>query len=153
MGATEVDVGGTNYDVSFQRGTCYSLLNECTAFAFTTAADTELASSALRDQVFVFGSNFDIFPLLTNGAEGTGPVEILTPYELNSAVFLISTTIFINYGGFPSPDTVFTNFRFARDSALYAIWTPTAVPLPAAAWLFISAIGGLVVAKRRQLKA
>lgn len=27
------------------------------------------------------------------------------------------------------------------------------VPLPAAAWLFISAIGGLVVAKRKQLKA
>lgn len=27
------------------------------------------------------------------------------------------------------------------------------VPLPAAAWLFISALGGLVVAKRRQLKA
>jgi hypothetical protein len=29
----------------------------------------------------------------------------------------------------------------------------TAVPLPAAAWLFISALGGLVVAKRKQLKA
>jgi hypothetical protein len=28
-----------------------------------------------------------------------------------------------------------------------------AVPIPAAAWLFISAIGGLVVAKRRQLNA
>jgi hypothetical protein len=27
------------------------------------------------------------------------------------------------------------------------------VPLPAAAWLFISALGGLVVAKRKQLKA
>jgi hypothetical protein len=27
------------------------------------------------------------------------------------------------------------------------------VPVPAAAWLFISALGGLVVAKRKQLKA
>jgi len=31
--------------------------------------------------------------------------------------------------------------------------TPRVVPLPAAAWLFISALGGLVVAKRRQQKA
>lgn len=31
-------------------------------------------------------------------------------------------------------------------------FTPQVVPLPAAAWLFISALGGLVVAKRKQLK-
>jgi hypothetical protein len=30
---------------------------------------------------------------------------------------------------------------------------PAVVPVPAAAWLFISALGGLVVAKRKQLKA
>jgi hypothetical protein len=36
----------------------------------------------------------------------------------------------------------------------YGTWTrvPEVVPLPAAAWLFISALGGLVVAKRKQLK-
>jgi hypothetical protein len=33
------------------------------------------------------------------------------------------------------------------------LYETSPVPLPAAAWLFISALGGLVVAKRKQLKA
>ncbi len=43
----------------------------------------------------------------------------------------------------------------AVGSPLRGVWLyeTSPVPIPAAAWLFISALGGLVVAKRKQLKA
>jgi hypothetical protein len=44
----------------------------------------------------------------------------------------------------------FADSGFGSASGAFEV---SAVPLPAAAWLLISALGGLVVAKRRQLKA
>jgi hypothetical protein len=64
-------------------------------------------------------------------------------------------------GGLPSPfygkasdESSFTSptsVQIAEVDEVYAVWTPaavSAVPLPAAAWLFISAIAGLAGAKR-----
>src|SRR5262245_6455581 len=69
MGATGVDVQGTSYDVAFGDGTCNSLFNGCTQFAFTDASSALAASSALLDQVFIDSASyaFDSRPDLTNG--------------------------------------------------------------------------------------
>ena len=71
-----------------------------------------------------------------DGALGPGDFEDFFLFE---ADFPASLALGILEDG---PDTLF--FNQAQVSQ---------VPLPAAAWLFISALGGLVVAKRKQLKA
>ena len=65
IGAQNVDVGGTLYDVEFVDGTCIALFDACddlSDFTFTTAAAAHLASTALLDQVFI--GAFDDFPIL-----------------------------------------------------------------------------------------
>jgi hypothetical protein len=69
---------------------------------------------------------------------------------------------YTEFNGFPdpyeAPSSIFlgddsTSARANVNLSRVALVTPSEVPPPAAAWLFISALGGLVVAKRRQLKA
>ena len=56
-GASNVDVGGTLYDVTFEDGTCIEVFSGCNDaaedFAFTTSANAQLAAQALLDQVFL----------------------------------------------------------------------------------------------------
>ena len=167
MGATGVEVNGASYDVAFLDGSCNSLYNGCTGLPFTTGSEALAASQALRDQVMIpqgISANNHylingIGPLagplwgagiLTPAAEswgslaalGTGgsgnwlPGNSAGPYDAYTADTSSPTS---PLGGFPDTDEVF------------AVWTPaavSAVPLPAAAWLFISAIAGLAGAKR-----
>ena len=167
MGATGVEVNGASYDVAFLDGSCNSLYNGCTGLPFTTGSEALAASQALRDQVMIpqgISANNHylingIGPLagplwgagiLTPAAEswgslaalGTGgsgnwlPGNSAGPYDAYTADTSSPTS---PLGGFPDTDTIF------------AVWSPTGVspvPLPAAAWLFISAIAGLAGAKR-----
>jgi hypothetical protein len=66
-GATNVDVGGSFYDVVFVDGTCAAVFNGCddpTDFIFPTSATAVAASQALIDQVFLDGplGQFDSNP-------------------------------------------------------------------------------------------
>jgi hypothetical protein len=75
QGATDVNVGGTLYDVEFVEGTCVDLYDGCddlSDFTFTTVADAGLAARALQDQVILDGGagNFDTVPNLTVGCSG-----------------------------------------------------------------------------------
>ena len=125
LGATDVDVGGTLYDVQFVEGSCNSLFNNCIEFAFTSLANTTVASEALLDQVLV--GVFDFDPTLTYGIEQTnGPFlgQIWTPYSLVGAHVLYSG---IQNGN--GSDTVFNTQISAvhstadREISVYAMWT------------------------------
>jgi hypothetical protein len=72
MGASDVLVDGSLYDVQFLDGTCIDLYNGCdeaSDFTFQTFAASLLASQALLDQVFLDGVSglFDSVPNLTAG--------------------------------------------------------------------------------------
>ena len=79
-GATGVDVGGTDYDVTFMDGTCIDLFNGCDAvsdFTFQTQAAAAQAATALLSSVLVDGpaGNFDTQPNLTLGCDFIQGVE------------------------------------------------------------------------------
>jgi hypothetical protein len=83
LGATDVDVNGTLYTVTFTKGNCIDEFDGCdsvTDFDFDNQADAEAAALALSNTVFV--GAFDRNPPLQNGcdefsASGCG---IFTPF-------------------------------------------------------------------------
>ena len=169
IGATSIEVNGASYDVAFLDGSCNSLYNGCTGLPFTTSSEALAASQALLDQVMIpqgisandhylingigavwddtnkasFGGAF----ILTPTAESWG--SLLAFGSTGSSVWLPGTGLTYT-AEFSSPTSPFLLVGIPTDQVL-AVWTPaavSAVPLPAAAWLFISAIAGLAGAKR-----
>jgi hypothetical protein len=87
LGAKNVIVNGTPYDVEFLDGTCADVFGACDSaiFTFTTESDAQAASNALFDQVFLDGAlgNFDSDLKLTNGCNTAVEIDqcfVLTPY-------------------------------------------------------------------------
>ena len=68
--------------------------------------------------------------------------------DLSNSGSPVNVGFFVSNGTFGNPSTN----TGGVDNWSFQI-TTTVIPIPAAAWLFISALGGLVVAKRKQLKA
>jgi hypothetical protein len=67
QGATDVNVGGTLYDVQFVEGTCIDLYDGCddvSDFAFVTVADAFVAAEALLEQVVLDGVGISHVPLI-----------------------------------------------------------------------------------------
>lgn len=144
-GASGVDVNGTLYDVEFVGGTCIELFDGCDQsadFTFSTSLDVLFASNALMTQVFADNAmgNFDSDPTLTEGCSGVtrlGGCNIFTAYQVfGSSVYTIHLT---NRNDLiPAPDDVIDNFSVFDStvdtgdsgSAVWAKWTPTAVPEP-----------------------
>jgi len=93
MGAENVNVNGSLYDVSFQDGTCFNLFDGCndsSDFPFPVAdatletiqsSNAYLAAQALLDQVFLNTSLglFDTDPTLTNGCTYWRGCFVYTP--------------------------------------------------------------------------
>ncbi len=147
VGATGVDVGGTLYDVQFVDGSCTSLFNGCndplTDFTFTTYQDANLARIALSEQVFTDSAagNFDSDPSLTNGLGSEG--RVMTPYRYHPTFteYLVAVQFWNAISeasdsitsSFSLPYTLNTGFY---DDRTYAVWTVSAVPLPAALPLY-----------------
>jgi len=164
-GAADIDVGGVFYNVQFVEGTCNGLFDGCTDFAFTTQSDASVAAQALLDQVFL--GIYDISPELSVGVTSSSSARFFTPYSSTTPTYAGSPKIkpgfyegamAENWAGLNGPDQVIPLWIMSKDydtttdvTNTYAVWSPTAVsavPLPAAAWLFISAIAGLAGAKR-----
>ena len=87
IGAADVDVGGTLYDVEFADGSCTSLFDGCDSiddFTFVTQAEATAAAQALLDQVLVDGpaGQFDSVPSQVAGCAGATSV-------LSGCAFLI----------------------------------------------------------------
>ena len=161
MGADNVDVNGSLYDVDFMDGSCISLFDGCDEsadFTFFNDSDALAASQALLDQVLLDTpqGDFDSEPQLTNGCSGDGLCQIVTPFGLDGAgVALLAEArnyapgVFTDRSDFTStPADTNTGVFFG---ATYAIWAPVSpVPIPAAVWLFGTALVGLIGFGRRK---
>lgn len=162
-GATDVNVGGTLYDVQFLDGTCAALFSGCdqpTDFAFQTQANALLASQALLDQVILNSTlgNFDIAPNLTQGCTNAFVCNVGTPFQLISAT-THQTYNSINLSSLSDQTQCCSTFTTLFNSGTfptftYARWTAaSAVPEPSTLTLFALALGALVLWDYRRRQA
>jgi hypothetical protein len=126
-----------------------NLIVESVVLSFTSAFDpanigTEFNLDLHNDQANLFDENFNT---ASSGASISASFEDTFGPETG---MLITDTFGAIWGFQISPGTVypFQDWKLTITNS-----EVSQVPLPAAAWLFISALGGLVVAKRKQLKA
>lgn len=125
MGANNIDVGGSSYDVRFVEGSCISLFNGCDTDAdltFLTSSVAIIANQALFSQVFTDGilGNFDTQPGLINGCGGNGGggvCRIRTPYELLISD-AVRTSVAQNWSTPESNDTIFESTTLRNNSTI-----------------------------------
>lgn len=163
LGVDGVDVNGTLYNVDFLEGSCYTFFAPCLSnddldFDITLALD---ASWALKEQAFdvpewsLYTSN----PSMTNGCEDLYGCTIFTAYSVNSDP--MGNAQYFNGDGLFFFDTVNTcglcyraDDTTTNPTTVFAIWEeasgPSPVPVPAAAWLFGSALAGLRMLSQRK---
>jgi hypothetical protein len=145
MGAWNLDVGGTFYDVEFLDGSCESLFSDCNAlhdFAFSTQNLARSAADALMNQVLVDGGAglFDSEPDLTNGCESINCL-LLTPYAFVPRSYSIyAANAYNDNGNLDSADDRFTydrrDYTTLAPDFTYAVWSEAAVvPEPGTALL------------------
>jgi hypothetical protein len=178
IGATGVEVNGASYDVAFLDGSCNSLYNGCTGLPFTTSSEGLAASQALIDQVMIpqninpgnsylingiddlISSSFYVAIIMTPVTEsgGLGAVNVRSVQFIDSGVRAELSAGELPYPAYgkasdqTSSTSPFSYSDIAMVDEVYAVWTPaavSAVPLPAAAWLFGSALLGLIGWKRK----
>lgn len=103
LGAVNINVGGSFYNVDFVDGSCLSLFTACggngtNSFAFNNEVDAKSASDALLAQVFLdiddgAPEDFDSSPSLMAGCTAAKACKILTPYAVDGTnVQTIQTT-------------------------------------------------------------
>jgi hypothetical protein len=152
QGANGVTVNGFIYNVEFVDGSCVSLFdgcNEVSDFTFNTATDADAASQALLDQVFNLSDIYDTTPSLMRGISSIYG-SVWTPYGLPSSNTVL-VDYMVNYGnttdtnGCSSACSLAITDDLSSGLETYAKWTQvSAVPVPAAVWLFGTALIGLV---------
>ena len=177
MGATGVNVNGNIYDVTFQDGTCFDLFNGCNEssdfffpvsdihLATLDSSEAFIASQALLDQIFLDSTlgAFDSDPTLTNGCAYYGGCSVYTPvFPTTSGGVDYFTSIFAANGegvdgksvaySFGVPATADSYTSGVAGDFVFAIWSNniSAVPVPAAVWLFGSGLIGLIGIARRK---
>lgn len=162
LGADNVNVLGTNYDVRFVEGSCIDEFNNCTDFTFDTAASAIEASNSLANQVFI--GVYDSNPELTFGIESFTNGAIWTPFVhvVDEFTNEVTSSFFSNSFGTSSDGfgggSLNPFFDMSNQGRTYANWTisidqnttPDPVPVPAAAWLFGSGLLGLIGIARRK---
>jgi len=161
-GATDVDVNGTLYNVDFVEGTCIDLFGGCDSiddFAFPgSETDALAAGDALANQVFIDGPAglFDSRPWLIEGCPLTwssstcwavipfSPVSANPNSAQNVKVlnYSVEASDLIGIGPLGK------SYDTSADQNVYADFQPATIPLPAAAWLLVGAVGGLGALRR-----
>lgn len=168
LGAYNVDVDGTLYDVEFVDGSCVTVFGGCDSasdFAFSTFQQARAAAQSLIETVFLDGplGDFDSDPGLTVGIEesrfgNTG--DFLVPYGFDPARTDVFRSAFVrnrsalndDVGDGPAPALSSFDFTNANTSA-FARFTPAdiaVVPLPAAGGLLLAGLAGLGALRARR---
>lgn len=155
MGATGVEVDGVLYDVEFvDNGSCVTLFSGCDEVSdfFFTEAQAGLASQALIDQIFQF-TPYNTDPTSIFGCTHASTCYVVTPF-MNSPpnqADVLRSVVRASFSEFVSTTSYsMTKFFSSLPKSVYAVWSVSAVPLPAAVWLFGSALVGLGMVGRRR---
>ena len=162
VGATDVIVDGSFYNVDFFDGTCASLFDDCDSASDFTADESfaNLASIALIEQIFSADDTYDFEPENTGGCGHSQLCFMVTPYGLNASNGEILSWYALNWhesqDSLDSAGEIFSSPLLPDSDSInvvYAKWTlVSSVPIPAPVWLFGTALIGLVgFSKRRKL--
>lgn len=157
-GATGIDIGGALYDVEFVDGSCVSVFSGCddaSDFFFKTESESAVATSALFNAFFAAvlaadDGSVDANPELLRGCDLATFCIIRTPHGGSGVAVDAAQIGNLAYSLNNDDDVVVTGFQASgnspADSLTYAVWSAstTTVPLPAAVWFFLSALGGLL---------
>lgn len=158
VGAQNVDVNGTLYDVSFQDGSCTALFDGCdnaaSDFAFTTLGDALAAAQALLDQVLLdkpegafdtdpstiagCGSAFVCLAFIPYDPTGPGPFSLDATAAQNNDDPALDVALSI---GGASPDLDFGSI----ENFTWAVFTATGVDLPPSPPADVPAPGALLL--------
>jgi len=131
LGASNIEIDGALYNVSFREGTCIELFNDCdetSDFLFQDRDSANKASLALLSSVFST-PEFDDNPELTFGCESSDICTIWTPYDISTNIVL--TSVMYNYSstsilidGFSNLDTVTRPVDMSLSTtATFAAWS------------------------------
>ncbi|HSB97041.1 MAG TPA: VPLPA-CTERM sorting domain-containing protein [Spongiibacteraceae bacterium] len=161
-GAKNVVVNGSLYDVEFRDGVFNTLFGEQNQLGFVAPSEAVATdfSQALLDTVLV--GQFDDYSYRTLGCEHLAYCMVYTPYlgvPVNTPYPGVWVAAAYNEGleggNTPPNDLIMLTAAhrlndYANNPAVtYALWSPAAVPVPAAAWLFGSGLIALAAARRK----
>jgi hypothetical protein len=160
MGADNVDISGSLYDVRFEEGSCDTLFSGCisSSFTFPTQISATAAAQALLDQVFIDNGSglFDSVPTNTFGCV-SGTCQVMIPFALIPG--LITTRTAINNNTISSDsigliNTGRTTNTGSQGDRVYAVFTEADdIPEPSAMALFGLGLIGIAITRRRQLRS
>ncbi len=162
LGADNVDVNGTLFDVRFQDGTCSATFTGCNNasedFAITDAMSAEAAAQALLDRVFLDGpvGLFDSNPALISGCTSSALCVTFIPFGLESDIeigFAINGGSGSGSGDQAGSDDLDLRRNTADDPAqVWAVFSRAdpsmAVPEPGSLVLFSLGLAGFIFARR-----
>ncbi len=173
LGARNVSILGSLYDVEFKDGTCADLFDGCdeaSDFTFTTVNGAHGAALALLNLIFLDDpllGLFDADPELTQGCENLGVCVSIIPYAAVGRNRFDARAAFNYYQPLDNRDQGDLVDRRNRESydsdgdafRTFALITPAnqdpepepaAIPEPASLFLFGAGLLGLVSTRRRR---
>ena len=162
VGAHDVNVGGTMYDVRFSAGSCNSLFNGCStsAFAFTSESAAGGASFALIDQVFnnPLAYSYGIDPSKILGCTYKYYCYLFIPFATTGNIFSVEDVLYFGNGS--ASYSLYSNvFLTSADTTIFSTYTfaifepanPAAgVPEPSSIALISLAFSGFAFIRRRK---
>ncbi|MGV7235664.1 MAG: VPLPA-CTERM sorting domain-containing protein [Nitrosomonadaceae bacterium] len=161
IGASNVEVLGELYDVSFVDGTFFNIFGDSSGIDALDYAHAEAFAVALGEQVFNQNLSsvhywIDIYPSRTPGIS-SNVAEIMTPFALIGTELRTVALRNVETDFYDRADLLYIDVNMDttnRLSYVFADWTKvSAVPLPATIWLFGSGLLGLIGMSRRKKSA
>ncbi len=169
LGAKNVVIDSTIWNVSFEDGTCAEVFSGCdqdSYFTFNSRHFARLASQALLDQVLIdilppqYPSKYDSNPEMISGIENIFWSLIITPYAVGDGNLLptFDAAVAVNYSSDVSnndlvvtwEDTLTTFSGDTDKSAVYAKWSLVSIPEPMTSALLAIGLLSLIFTQNKR---